>query len=76
MAERRPLVIGADGCPEELPLGDTLPGGGLSDDFLSAVFDIQPLETFIIPEFRQMAVFGGFENQGTLIIEGQLILEP
>ena len=25
MAERRPLVIGADGCPEELPIGDTLP---------------------------------------------------
>lgn len=27
MVERRPLVIGADGCPAELPAGDTLPGG-------------------------------------------------
>ena len=27
MAERRPLVIGANGQPEELPAGDTLPGG-------------------------------------------------
>ena len=27
MAERRPLVIGPNGQPEELPAGDTLPGG-------------------------------------------------
>ena len=32
MAERRPLVIGANGCPEELPDGDTVPGAGGATD--------------------------------------------
>lgn len=80
MAERRPLVIGANGCPEELPVGDTLPGGGggLTEDFLSAVDTIGATESFTIPEFRQMVVHEELDIAagGELIIEGRLFLEP
>lgn len=78
MVERRPLVISDDGCPIELPAGDTLPGSSASDDFLSAVFFIASSEVFTIPQFRQMVVHEELiiDDGGELIVEGQLFLEP
>jgi hypothetical protein len=74
MAVRRPLVL-VGNQKKELPPGDTLPGDALANDFLSAYYYIGAAETITIPEFKQMANFGGLDLDGDLIIEGQLIME-
>jgi hypothetical protein len=70
MAERRPLVL-ISGRVQQLPVGDTLPGGeGTDYPMVKAL--VLDAETVTIPEGFQFLVGRGFTVDGTLEVDGEL----
>lgn len=54
---------------------DTQSAGGGGTDFHSGYYEIQNAQTVTIEEFKQSVTFGTLVNDGTLNVDGQLILE-
>lgn len=58
-------------------IGSTPPAGGsTSTDHHSGWYYIPAMQTVTVAENKQMVVFGTFTYDGTVNIDGQLILEP
>lgn len=51
-------------------------GGGSATDHHCGYYYIAPGQTVTVVLYKQMVTFGPFTNDGTLIVDGQHILEP
>lgn len=71
MAERRPLVV-ITGRVQELPAGDTLPGGAASSDYPMVKALVPTDETLNVPEGYQFLIGRGFTVDGTLEVDGEV----